>query len=83
MCKSRLIKGFGENVCQLTMGINMAKIDVAFLRMVTKKVKANINVLGPRMQHRILDNTYGTRAITKQRHLMKIQAKTPYSRDHP
>jgi hypothetical protein len=65
MCKSRLIKGFCENVYQLTMGIDMAKIDVAFLRMVTKKVKANINVLGPRMQHRILDNTYGTHAITK------------------
>jgi hypothetical protein len=34
MCKSRLIKGFGENVSQLTMGINLAQIDVAFLKMV-------------------------------------------------
>ena len=76
MCKSRLIKGFGENVSQLSMGINVAQIDVAFLRMVTKKVKANINMLGPRMQHRILVNSYGIRAITKQRHLMKIQAKS-------
>jgi hypothetical protein len=49
MCKSRLIKGFGENVSQLSMGINVAQIDVAFLRMVTKKVKENINVLGLRM----------------------------------
>jgi hypothetical protein len=45
--------------------------------MITKKVKANINVLGPRMQHGILGNTYGTRAIIKQRHMMKIQAKIP------
>jgi hypothetical protein len=78
MCKSRLIKGFGENVSQLTMGIDVAQIDVAFLRMVMmKKVKANINVLGPRMQHRILGNTYGTRAVIKQKHLLKIQAKIP------
>jgi hypothetical protein len=49
MCKSRLINRFGENVSQLTMDINMTQIDVAFLRMVMKKVKANINVLGPRI----------------------------------
>jgi hypothetical protein len=49
MCKSVLIKGFGENVSQLSMGINMAQINVAFLKMITKKVKANINVLSLRM----------------------------------
>jgi hypothetical protein len=65
MCKSRLIKGFGENISQLSMGINVAQIDVAFLRMVTKKVKVSIKVLGPRMEHMILGKTYGTRAITK------------------
>jgi hypothetical protein len=45
-CKSRLIKGFGENISQLSMGINVVQIDIAFLKMVTKKLKANINVLG-------------------------------------
>jgi hypothetical protein len=55
----------------------MAQIDITFLRMVMKKVKTNINVLGPRMQHRILGNTYGNRAIAKQRRMMKIQAKIP------
>jgi hypothetical protein len=75
MCKSRPIKGFGENVSQLSMGINVAQIDVAFLRMVTKKLKANINLIGLWMQHKILGNTYGTRAITQKRHMMKIQAK--------
>jgi hypothetical protein len=48
------------------MGINMSQIGAAFLRMVRKKVKTNINVLGLRMQHKILSNTYGTLAITKQ-----------------
>jgi hypothetical protein len=57
MCKSRLIKGFGENITQLSMGINVAQIDVAFLTLVTKKVKANINVLGPRIEHMILGKT--------------------------
>jgi hypothetical protein len=77
MNKCFLIKGFGQNISKLSIDINVAQIDVAFLIMITKKVKANLNVLGPRMQHRILGNTYGTRAIAKQRHMMKIQAKTP------
>jgi hypothetical protein len=65
MCKCRLIKGFGINVSKLSMGINMSQIDAAFLIMITKKVKVNINVLGLRMQHWILGNTYDTRVITK------------------
>ena len=64
------------------MSINVAQIDVAFLIMITKKVKANLNVLGSRMQHRILGNTYGTHAITMQRHMMKFQAKIPQSGHH-
>jgi hypothetical protein len=39
MCKSRLVKGFRENVSQLSLGINVAQINVTFLRMVTKKGK--------------------------------------------
>jgi hypothetical protein len=45
--------------------------------MVTEKVKAYINVLGLRMQHWILVNTYDTGAITKQGHMMEIQVKIP------
>jgi hypothetical protein len=75
MNKCFLIKGFGQNVSKLASGINVAQIDVALIIMITKKVKANLNVFGPRMQHKILGNTYGTRVIAKQRHMMKIQAK--------
>jgi hypothetical protein len=49
---------FGQNVSKLSVGINVAQIDVTYLIMITKKVKMNINVLGFRMQHRILGNTY-------------------------
>jgi hypothetical protein len=55
----------GQNVSKLSVGINMAQIDVAFIIMTTKKVTANINVLSLRMQHRILGNTYGTHAIAE------------------
>jgi hypothetical protein len=77
MNKCFCIKGFGQNVSKLATGINIAQFDVAFLIMITKKVKENLNVFGPQMQDKILGNTYGTRAIAKQRHMMKIQAKIP------
>jgi hypothetical protein len=83
MCKCGLIKGIGQNVNKLPMGINVVQINVAFIIMIKKKVKVNINVLGLRMQHRILGNTYGTRDIAKQMHMMKIQAKILYSIHHP
>jgi hypothetical protein len=62
MSKCRLVKGFGQNVSKLSHND-------------PKKVKANINVLGLRMQHMIHGNTYGIHAIAKQRHMMKIQDK--------
>jgi hypothetical protein len=67
----------------MSMGINVAQIGVAFLIMITKKVKANISVLELQMQHRVFGNTYGTHSIAKQRHMMKIQVKIPKSRHHP
>jgi hypothetical protein len=61
----------------------MVKINVPSLIMISEKMKANIDVLGLRMQHRILGNTYGTHAIAMQRHMMKFQAKIPQSGHHP
>jgi hypothetical protein len=46
MCKSGLIKEVGPNVSKLPVGINVAQVDVTFLIMIMKKVKADINVLG-------------------------------------
>jgi hypothetical protein len=77
MCKRGPVEGFCQNVSKLPMCINVAQIDVPFLIMISEKVKENINVLGLRMQHMILGNTYGTCAIAKQGHMMKIQAKIP------
>jgi hypothetical protein len=50
----------------------VAQIDVPFLIMISEKVKANINELCLRMQHRILGNTFGIHVIAKQGHMMKI-----------
>ena len=70
--KCGLIKGFCDDICKLSVGINMTKINVPFLIMISKKMEANINVLGLRMQHKIFGNTDGTSVIAKQRPMLQL-----------
>jgi hypothetical protein len=37
---------FYEGICMLSLGINMMRINVLILIMISKKMKANIDVLG-------------------------------------
>jgi hypothetical protein len=37
MSKCGLMKGFGQNVSKLSIGINMAQIDISFLITITRK----------------------------------------------
>jgi hypothetical protein len=61
----------------------MAKADVPFLIMTSEKMKANIDVPGLKMHHMIFGNTNGTSAITKLRHMPKLQDKISQSGHHP
>jgi hypothetical protein len=49
LCKSGLVKGFCEEICNLLVGINMMNISVPFLIMISEKMKVNIDVFGLRM----------------------------------
>jgi hypothetical protein len=44
--KLGLVKGFGEDICELVMGVNMNKVNVPFLIVVSQEVKADLYVLG-------------------------------------
>jgi hypothetical protein len=41
-----LVKGFGEDICELVMGANMYKFNVPFLIVVSQEVKADLYVFG-------------------------------------
>jgi hypothetical protein len=43
--KVGLVKWFGENVCELVLGINVVQINITFLIVVMQEVKANFYVL--------------------------------------
>ena len=45
-CKSCLIEGFGEDIRKLVLSGHMPQLDVAFLVVITQKVKTHIDMLG-------------------------------------
>jgi hypothetical protein len=44
--QTRLVKGFGKDICVLVVGVNMTQVYVSFLIMIAQEVKAHINVFG-------------------------------------
>jgi hypothetical protein len=70
--KLGLIKGFSEDICELVVGINMNKVNVPFLIVVSQEVKMDLYVLGFRVKNGIFGYTNGTGAITEQRHSPKL-----------
>jgi hypothetical protein len=67
-----LVKGFGEDIYELVVGVNMNKVNVPFLIVVLQEVKIDLYVLGFGVENKIFGYTYGTGAVTEQRHSPKL-----------
>jgi hypothetical protein len=70
--KLGLVKEFGEDICELVVAVNMNKVNVSFLIVVSQEVKTDLYVLGFRVENAVFCYTYGTGAITQQRHSPKL-----------
>jgi hypothetical protein len=70
--KLGLVKGFGEDICELVVGVNMNKVNIPFLIVVSQEVKTDLYVLGFGVENGVSGYTYGTGAITQQRHSLKF-----------
>jgi hypothetical protein len=60
-----LVKGFSEDICELVVGVNMNKVNVPFLIVVSQEVKTDLYVLGFRVKNGVFGYTYGIGAITE------------------
>jgi hypothetical protein len=67
-----LVKGFSEDICELVVGVNMNKVNVPFLIVISQEVKIDLYVLGFRVENGVFGYTYCTSAITQQRHSPKL-----------
>ena len=46
MRKLGLVKRFGEDICELVLGVRMAQVNIPFLIVVLQEVKANLYMFG-------------------------------------
>jgi hypothetical protein len=60
------IKGFGENVSQLSLCIIVLHHYVSFLNTVSQEVVSHFYVFGSPMENWVLSKAYGTGAITHE-----------------
>jgi hypothetical protein len=67
-----LVNRFGEDIYKLVMGVNMNKVNVPFLIVVSQEVKVNLYVLGFGVENGVFGYTYGIGAIIEQRHSPKL-----------
>jgi hypothetical protein len=70
--KLGLVKMFSEDICELVMDVNMNKVNVPFLIVVLQEMKTGLYVLGFGVENGVFGYTYGTGAITEQRHSPKL-----------
>jgi hypothetical protein len=42
--KARSIKGFGENISQLSLYVNVSHLDISFFNMISQKVMSHFEV---------------------------------------
>jgi len=45
-CKLGLVKGFGEDIYELVLGVNMAQVNIPFLIVVSQEVEADLYMFG-------------------------------------
>jgi hypothetical protein len=67
-----LVKGFSEDVCELVVVVNMNKVNIPFLIVVSQEVKTDLYVLGFGVENGVFGYTYGIVAIIEQRHSPKL-----------
>jgi hypothetical protein len=70
--KLGLVKRFGEDIYELVVGVNMNKVNVPFLIVISQEVKMDLYVLDFGVENRVFGYTYGTGAITEQRNSPKL-----------
>ena len=45
-CKLGLVKGFGEDIYELVLGVNMAQVNIPFLIVVSREMEAHLYMFG-------------------------------------
>lgn len=70
--KSTNIERLIEDISRLIFSKNILNINISFLNVISDKMKSDINVLRPSMQHMIIEYGYNTCFVTADRNGIEI-----------
>ena len=65
--KTRRIKSFSENICDLLLGLYKVKHDITLLNIVSKEMISDVNVFSPRVLHWVFGYVNGRSVVTEKR----------------
>jgi hypothetical protein len=76
--KSRRIKGFGENVSQLSLSVYVSHLNVSFLYMISQEVVSSLNMPHLFMEDWIFGYKDGTGVIAHEGNSLKPHSKVSH-----
>jgi hypothetical protein len=76
--KARSIKGFGENISQLSLYINVSHLDVSLFNMVSQEVVSSLKVSHSFVEDWVFFYRNGTGVVAHERNSFKDHSKISY-----
>jgi hypothetical protein len=81
--KTRRIKGFGENISQLSLGIDVSHLNISFLNVISQEVVSPLKVSHYFVKDSIFGYWYGTSVVTHERNSLKDHSKVSHGVHNP
>jgi hypothetical protein len=81
--KARSIKGFGENISQLSLCINVSHLDVSLFNMVSQKVVSPLKVSHSFVEDWVFGYRDGNGVVAHERNSLKDHSKVSYGVHNP
>jgi hypothetical protein len=81
--KARSIKGFSENISQLSLCINVSHLDVSLFNMVSQEVMSPLKVSYSFVEYWVFGYRDGTGIIAHEGNSLKDHSKVPHGMHNP
>jgi hypothetical protein len=81
--KARSIKGFGEDVSQLSLGIDVSHLNISLLNVISQKVVSPLKVSHSSVKDWIFGYRDGTRVIAYEGNTLKDHSKVSHGVHNP
>jgi hypothetical protein len=80
---SRSIKGFGENISQLSLGIDVSHLNISLFNVISQQVVSHLKVSHFLVEDLMFGYTYGIGVIAHEGNSLKAHSKVSHGVHNP